>query len=125
MNRQAYFVPGALLLLLPLLALAADPNISGVWKASFSTEVGEQNYTFEFKVTGTDLRGRAKSANGDTELTNGKVTAGTVSFVERITYEGRSLEIEYTGKVVSADEIQFTRLINKQFTERLVARRVK
>ena len=49
-------------------ALAADFN--GVWTAAIDTQVGVQNYTFTFKVTGEKLTGKAKSefAMTETEL---------------------------------------------------------
>jgi hypothetical protein len=36
-----------------------------------------------------------------------------------------SIRVEYTGKTVSADEIQFTRQVSDLATEELVAKRVK
>jgi hypothetical protein len=45
---------------------AADT--SGKWTASFDTQIGKQNYTYDFKVAGTALTGRAKSDNGDVEI---------------------------------------------------------
>ena len=61
--------------------------------------------TFDFKVSGTMLTGRAKSDNGDTAITEGKVTGTAVTFVENLNYQGMELKITYTGKIVSDDEI--------------------
>ena len=112
--------------LFPLAVPAADaPNISGTWAASFDTQVGKQEYTYTFVVKGSQLTGRAKSANGDTEITEGKVDGGQVSFVENLSYQGMPLRIVYTGKVTSPDQIDLTRDVGGQATEKLTAKRVK
>jgi hypothetical protein len=48
-----------------------------------------------------------------------------VSFVETFKYQGMDITITYTGKVVSADEIKFTRQVAEFATEELVAKRAK
>ena len=114
---------------LALCAVALVPlraaDISGKWAASFETQIGTQKYTYDFKVSGTTLTGRAKSDNGDTEIKEGKVTGDTVTFVENLSFQGMELKITYTGKIVSDDEIQFTRDVAGIANEPLVAKRVK
>jgi len=102
---------------------AAD--ISGKWTASFDTQIGKQNYTYDFKVAGTTLTGRAKSDNGDVEIKEGKVTGDTVTFVENLSFQGMELKITYTGKIISADEITFTRDVAGIANEELTAKRAK
>jgi hypothetical protein len=102
---------------------AAD--ISGKWTASFDTQIGKQNYTYDFKVTGTTLTGRAKSDNGDAEIKEGKVAGDTVTFVENLNFQGMELKISYTGKIVSDDEIKFTRDVAGIANEELTAKRAK
>lgn len=99
-------------------------DISGQWTATFNTQVGEQSYTYTFKVDGEKLTGTAKSANGESEIQNGTVKGDDVSFVENLDYQGQKLVITYTGKV-SGDEIKFTRKVGDFGTEDLVAKRVK
>ena len=112
--------------LLPIAVLAADvPNISGTWNASFDTQVGKQEYTYTFVVKGSQLTGRAKSANGDTEITDGKVNGANVSFVENLNYQGMPLRIVYSGTVTSPDSIDFTRDVGGQAMEKLTAKRTK
>lgn len=111
-----------LLLGLAVPALAAD--ISGQWTATFNTQVGEQHYTFTFKVDGEKLTGTAKSDNGNVTIENGTVKGDDVSFVENLDYQGQKLVITYTGKV-SGDEIKFTRDVGGFGKEELVANRVK
>ena len=112
--------------LLPISAIAADvPNISGVWTASFDTQIGKQDYTYTFSVKGSQLTGRAKSANGDTEITEGKIEGSKVSFVENLSFQGMPLRIAYTGTVVSPDQIDFTRDVAGVAMEKLTAKRAK
>jgi hypothetical protein len=114
------------LALVPLVLLAADPaSISGTWKASFDTQIGKQDYTYTFTVKGSALTGRAKSASGDTEITEGKVEGNKVSFVENLNYQGMPLRIVYTGTVTSPDQIDFTRDVAGVAMEKLTATRAK
>ncbi len=122
-------------LLVPLLALAVltggsllraqSASVAGTWMASFETQVGEQQYTFEFVVNGTELTGTARgNLMGETAISEGKVDGATITFVENATYQGMPLKITYTGKV-SGDEIAFSRVVAEFATEQLVAKRAK
>lgn len=109
-----------------LSALAAD--VTGKWKAEFDTQVGAQKYTFEFKVEGEKLTGKASfermGQKGEADLLEGKVSGAEISFVEMLNIQGNELRIEYTGKI-NGDEISFTRKVGDFATEHLVAKRVK
>ena len=105
-------------------ATAPKADISGKWTATFDTQLGEQRYTYDFQVKGTQLTGTAVSNLGKAELKNGKVEGDTVTFLELLDFQGMPLEISYTGKIVSADQIDFERKIADIATEKLVARRV-
>jgi hypothetical protein len=113
--------------ILPLMALAGDPpSISGTWSASFDTQIGKQEYTYTFAVDGAHhLTGHAKSANGDVEISEGKVDGSKVSFVENLNYQGMPLRIAYTGTIVSANQIDFTRDVAGLAMEKLTASRSK
>ncbi len=67
----------------------------------------------------------AASELGTTVIKNGKVNGDTVTFVEPLDFMGMLLEISYTGKIVSEDQIDFTRQVADVATEKLVAKRVK
>src|SRR5690349_20554806 len=71
--RRSRFLSIPLLLLLAMTrVLAAD--ISGTWKASFDTQIGQQNYTYQFVVKDTTLTGKIQSEmGGTTEIQQGKV----------------------------------------------------
>ena len=107
----------------PAFLHAAD--VSGTWTASFDTQIGVQNYTYTFKVDGTQLTGTAKSDNGESELKSGKVDGDKITFVETLSIMGMTLDVAYTGTVVSNDEIKFSRDVGGLATEDLVAKRVK
>jgi hypothetical protein len=112
------------LLVLGLAVYARAADISGQWTATFNTQVGEQHYTYTFKVDGEKLTGTAKSGNGTADIQNGSVKGDDVSFVENLDYQGQKLVITYTGKI-SGDEIKFTRDVGGAAKEDLVAKRVK
>jgi hypothetical protein len=100
-------------------------DITGKWTASFETQIGIQNYTYEFQVKDKLLTGKASSDNGSCEIKDGKVDGPTVSFTEILTFMEMQIPITYTGQVASTDEIRFTRVVGEFATEELVAKRVK
>ena len=109
-----------------LLARAfAAVDITGKWTSDFDTQIGVQKYTYTFQVKGSEVTGTAASELGTTVIKNGKVDGDTVSFVEPLDFMGMLLEISYTGKIVSEDQIDFTRQVADVATEKLVAKRVK
>jgi hypothetical protein len=123
MSIRSQLTALAVLVLLPLAALAAD--ISGTWKASFDTSIGKQEYTYTFVVKDGKLTGKSMWATGESELVGGKVEGDTISFVENFIYQGNKVAITYTGKVISADEIQFSRDVSGMAHEEMVAKRAR
>ncbi len=110
--------------LLSLAASAAAADITGKWTASFDTQIGVQNYTYDFVVKDGELTGTAKSDNGESPLSEGKVEGDKVTFVEILSFQGMDIRITYTGEV-SGDEIKFTRQVADFATETLVAKRAR
>jgi len=108
-----------------VMVAAQTPDITGKWNASFETQIGTQTYTYDFKVKDGVLTGTAKSNLGEAVLSEGKVTGDAVTFVEMLKFDGNDIRIDYKGKVVSADEIKFTRQVGEFATEELVAKRAK
>jgi hypothetical protein len=123
MNYRKLLATAAALALLPLAALAAD--ISGTWTTSFDSQVGVQSYTYTFVVKGTAVTGTFKSANGEGAITEGKLEGDKLTFVENMNYQGQALKITYSGTVVSADEIKFSRDVGGQGGETFTAKRAK
>ena len=103
-------------------AWAAD--VTGKWTATFNTQVGEQHYTYTFKVEGEKLTGTAKNDNGTTDITNGTIKGDQVSFEENLDYNGQTILIKYTG-TVSGDSIKLHRKVGEFADEDLVADRAK
>jgi hypothetical protein len=114
----------ALLVLVSLVAIRAA-DITGKWTASFDTQIGKQEYTYDFVVKDSKLTGKMKSNLGESDVLDGKVDGDKVTFGELLKFEGMEVRITYTGTVVSADEIKFTRNVADFATEELVAKRVK
>jgi opacity protein-like surface antigen len=106
-----------------LCASAAD--ITGKWTATIDTPVGQMNYTYDFKVEGSKLTGAAKSNMSESAIENGKAEGDNVTFVENMKVQDMVLKVEYTGKIVSADEIKFTRKVGDFGSEEFVAKRSK
>jgi hypothetical protein len=107
-----------------MLVPAFGKDIAGKWTASFNTQIGEQNYTYEFKVNGEKLTGTAKSNLGSGDITDGVVKGDDVSFVENLKMQEGEIKITYKGKI-NGDEIKFTRQVGDVATEELVAKRAK
>jgi hypothetical protein len=116
----------ALLLIAMMLVAGAAwaADISGKWTASIETQIGTQNYTYDFKVDGDKLTGTAKSQFGEIKIENGSVKGDAVTFVENVNYEGTALKISYTG-TISGDEIKFSRNVAELANEQFVAKRAK
>ena len=76
-------------------------------------------------VKDSKLTGKMKSNLGESDVLDGKVDGDKVTFGELLKFEGMEVKITYTGTVVSADEIKFTRNVADFATEELVAKRVK
>jgi hypothetical protein len=104
---------------------AAAPDLTGNWTTAFESQVGEQKYTYTFKTEAGKLTGHAKSNLGEGPISDIKVDKDTVTFVEHLTYQGMMLDITYTGKFVSADEIKFSRDVGGQGGEEFTAKREK
>jgi hypothetical protein len=124
--RKARIVVVTAVLLVASLAVIQAADVTGRWTATFTTQVGEQSYTFEFVVKGNQLTGTAKgNLLGESKITEGKVDGDKISFVENGTYMEMPLRIVYTGTVTSNDEIKLSRNVADIATEELVAKRAK
>jgi hypothetical protein len=121
--RHVIFV-AALMMVVVLPLRAAD--VTGKWTATFTTDIGEQSYTFDFVVKGTVLTGTTKgNLTGESKIADGKVDGDKISFVENVTFQDMPLRIVYSGQMTSADEIKMTRNVADIAMEQLVAKRVK
>ena len=104
-----------------ILALAALPlsipaaDVTGAWKADFDTQRGLQKYTFTLKQDGTNVTGKASveltDQKRESDLKEGSVAGDTVSFVEPLNVQGNDIRVVFTGKLLSENEIKFTRAV--------------
>ena len=115
----------ALVLIAIMVMPMAAADITGKWTASFDTQIGKQNYTYDFVVKDSTLTGKMKSDMGESDVLEGKVEGDKVTFAELLVFQGMEIRITYAGTVVSADEIKLTRNVADFATEELVAKRVK
>jgi hypothetical protein len=117
------FLPLAALLLAGLsLAVAAD--VSGKWTAQFETPVGQQDYTYDLKMDGNKITGKAKSQRGEVDIKEGSVKGDEIYFVEVRNFLDQDIRIEYRGKVVG-DEMKLTRKVGDYGSAEIVAKRAK
>ena len=97
---------------------------AGKWTAAIDTQIGVQNYTYDFKVDGEKLTGTAKSQFSESPITEGSVKGDTISFVETLTYQDMTMRVVYKG-TISGDEIKFSRQVGEVASEDFVAKRAK
>ena len=102
--------------------IAYSQAINGTWIGSFDSQIGEQTYTFELQADGETLTGRIKSADRDTDLTQGTIDGNMVAFVEDIVFQGMPLQINFKG-TLEGDELRLTREVPGVQTIEFVATR--
>jgi hypothetical protein len=106
----------------------AQDTVTGKWKGQFDSQIGLQKYTFDFKVAGTNLTGKATAeremGTNEVAITEGTVRTNGIFFVEPLKFGDNDIRIEYTGKV-SGDEIKFHRKVGDVAEEDFVAKRAK
>jgi len=112
-------------------AADAPASFSGSWKAEFDGAIGHLKYTYDLKQDGTNITGKATRVADDgtnvTTLAEGKVTGGTVSFVEALSIQGQDLRIDYKGALsaTNKDELKLTRSVGEFATNEITATRGK
>jgi len=103
-----------------LAQVAAAADVSGKWRAEFTTPDGTQRVnTFTFQVDGGKVTGTVAGAQDETPIADGKVSGDMLSF----TAERPFGTFRYKGKI-SGDEIKFAVEFNDNSFE-MTARRVK
>lgn len=120
--RKLLFVA---VLLAPVLA-SAQAGPTGKWTSTFATQVGDQEYTYDFTVKGTDLTGVMKSnLLGNSKTEAGKVDGQKFTFTEVGTYMEMPLRFAYACQLTSAEEAKCTRTLEGSEAEALVMKRSK
>ncbi|HKQ74522.1 MAG TPA: hypothetical protein VJ810_12595 [Blastocatellia bacterium] len=126
---MVFHIRRTLILIFSLTVCALAADVTGKWTAEFSTPVGgAQKYTFEFKVEGEKLTGKAHferlGEKGEADLLEGKIAGDEISFIENLEAGGNTLRITYKGKIVG-DEIKFARQVGDFSTVEFTAKRIK
>src|ERR1039457_1373058 len=102
------FAASALFVLAAAGAAAYAAGVAGKWTAAIDTQIGVQNYTYDFKVDGEKLTGPAESQFSESPISEGSVKGDAISFVENLTYQDMTIRVVYSG-TISGDEIKFNR----------------
>jgi hypothetical protein len=117
MRNQWFWLVLAVCVLLPAVALAAD--VTGEWKAEFTTPDGTARVnTFTFKVSGETLTGTVVGGQDETPIKNGKISGDDISF----TADRPFGTFTYTGKI-KGNEIAFKVSFDEQKFD-MIAKRV-
>jgi len=94
----------AVLGLLTATLCAAD--VSGKWAGDVSTPDGQSiSLTLNLKVDGDKLTGTITGPTGDVEITEGKTTGDTLSFVLSVDAGGQQLVFKVSGKLSGDDQL--------------------
>ena len=102
-----------------LTAVCPAADISGTWKAEFTTPDGTpRTNTFTFKSDGAKLTGTVKGSSDETPIADGTVSGDNISFSAERPFG----KFTYKGKA-SGDEIKFTVEFNDQHFD-ITAKRV-
>jgi hypothetical protein len=109
------------------LTLAWAADVSGKWTAQVPGRDGQtRELTFTFKAEGEKLTGSMSGQQGDSEITDGKISGDQISFTVKINMQGNERKFLYKG-TVSGDEMKVTRTIEggNRPPQEFTAKRVK
>src|SRR5262245_7396454 len=112
---------------LSLLTIAWAADVTGKWVAQVPGREGQtRETTFTLKAEGTNLTGSQSGQQGDTPISDGKITGDEITFKVKLSRGGNDITFVYKGKV-AGDEIKFsrTREGGNQPAQEFVAKRAK
>ena len=91
------------------LSLAWAADVDGKWTAQVPGRGGQtRETTFTFKAEGEKLTGTVSGMQGDTPISDGKISGDEISFTLKLNFQGNEITFLYKGKL-SGDEIKMTR----------------
>ena len=96
---------------LSVVSVFAAADITGKWTAAFDTQIGEQKYTYDFQVKGPSSQGPPRRRTARPTSRTARSTAIPSPSWRPLDFQGMTLDITYTGKIVSDDQIDFTRKV--------------
>ena len=107
MKKRILFLSACFVLAGLVQVWAAD--IDGKWVAQVPGRGGQtRETTFNFKAEGDKLTGTVSGRQGDTPISDGKISGDEISFTVSQSFGGNDIKLIYKGKV-AGDEIKFTR----------------
>jgi hypothetical protein len=105
----------------------ADDGVVGKWKAEFDSQIGTQKYTYEFKLDGTKLVGRAigvrDTGTNDVAVADLKFDNNKISFSEPLKVQDNDVSVEYSGTLING-ELHLHRKVGDIAEYDIVAKRV-
>ena len=91
-----------------LAAAAFAADVTGTWKGQFDFSGTAVPLTFELKGSGETLTGTITGLpSGVSEIKDGKIQGGVVTFSAMTEYQGSPIKLVYRGEV-AGDEIKLT-----------------
>ena len=91
------------------LSLVWAADVDGKWTAQVPGRGGQtREQTFTFKAEGEKLTGTVSGMQGDSPISDGKISGDEISFTVKLNFQGNEVTLLYKGKV-SGDEIKMTR----------------
>ena len=100
MIRRQFLALSALAVLAVSTASAADKNFTGKWLYTWERQGMKVETTFEFKQDGDKVTGSVSGMNGmKTEIKDGVVKDGELTFKVVREREGNTFTVEYRGKL--------------------------
>lgn len=105
----------------------AEDGFAGKWKGQFDSQIGLQKYTFDLKVSGTNVTGTATGerdmGTNEVAIAEGSAGTNTITFVESLKFGDNELRIVYTGRLYG-NEIKFHRKVGDVAEEDFTAHRL-
>jgi hypothetical protein len=128
MKNHFKSIAGAALALTSIVSVCvAQESVVGKWKGDIDSQIGIQKYTYDFKLDGTNVTGKAYSetqmGTNDVALADIKINQDEITFTEPMKFQDNAVSIAYTGKI-NGDEIKFHRKVGDFAEEDFVAKRV-
>jgi len=102
-------------------------DVTGKWVAQVPGRDGQTRETiFNLKAEGDKLTGTVSGRQGDTQISEGKISGDDISFKVVANIQGNEIKFLYKGKI-AGDEIKFTRTREggDQPPQEFTAKRVK
>ena len=88
-------------------------GVDGKWEATVESPMGPMTLTFDLKADGEMLSGTiANEMMGESEIRDGKIADGKVSFVQVMQRGDREMKFKYEG-TVAGDAMELTRSMDR------------